>query len=59
MRFCGCWAPAKKKLVVVKDLVDEADKEVQPFNEKTGAVKVEIEILRVNARAFIICLFLN
>ena len=55
MRFSGSWAPAEKKLVVVKDLVDEADKEVQPFNEKTGAVKVEIEVLRVDARARHLC----
>ena len=55
MRFCGCWVPAKKKLVVVKDLVDKADKEVQPFNEETGAVKVEIEVLRVDARTSHLC----
>ena len=55
MRFCGCWVPTKKKLVVFKDLVDEANKEVQPFNEETGAVKVEIEVFRVDARTRHLC----
>ena len=50
-RFCGCWVSMVKKPVVCKNLVNEANEEVQPVNEETAAIEIKTEVLRSDTRA--------